>query len=629
MYTVSIPITGGLNITEREKAANELLRAKADRVMLCLPRSVDPENVKNEALKKLPEEVEYFRSKGLEVGVWISTLGHGCDARVNNSYQLIVGTEGKTHNDSFCPLDENFTAELCRYIADLGRAKPDIILLDDDYRLGARGGSVGCCCPLHLKKISKIIGRNVTREEVHKSLGGNPNPIRSAWMKANGDSLLHLAKKMRNALDEVSPEIRLGHCAVMDTWDIDGVDSITLSKAFAGKTKPILRLIGAPYWSMHADGKNLADIIELERMQAVWCENEGIEVLSEGDVFPRPRHNIPSAVLEGFDMALRADGKNDGILKYMIDYSCPADYETGYIDRHVRNMPIYKKIDEFFSGLNPCGVRVFDCMERLQNAENPEEVNGDFVLDDFNCAGSKFLCDLSVPMQYSENDVTVIFGENARYINEEMLANGAILDAVAAKILTEKGIDVGIESFGKRFIASAEYYPEEDTKVAFRSGMYGADGAICFAIKPKQGTEKITEYIGESSAVSYHYENENGQRFLVYPFVAQQARRVSMLFRCYYKQSQLQKSLSWLRKRAMDVYIPKNPDLYVQTKRNDNTMAVGLWNFFYDDVFAPQIELGEEWGSAEFLNCNGSLIGNTLTLSDIKPFGFVAVKLKK
>lgn len=629
MYKITIPITAGSHGAERDKIAAELLRAKADRVLLCSVRSIEPSEVKRAALNDLPQEIEYFRSLGLEVGVWISTLGHGCDARVNRPYQRIVGDDGSTQNDSFCPLDENFAQELCDYIADLGRTNPDLILLDDDYRLGARSGAVGCFCPLHLQAVSDIVGYAVTCEDVVKSLGGKPNSLRSAWMQANGNSLLTLAKKMRAALDEVAPHVRLGHCAVMDTWDIDGIDSVTLSKAFAGKTKPILRLIGAPYWSFPSCDTKLADVIELERMQAVWCDGADIEVLSEGDVFPRPRHNVPAAVLEDFDTALRADGRTDGILKYMIDYACPADYETGYIDRHVRHMPIYEKIDEIFGGLRPAGVRVYDCMRRLRDAEIPTEIDGNYILDDFNNAASRFLCDLSVPMQYTEPDVTVIFGENARHVPSELLQNGAVLDGIAAKILTERGFDVGVEEIDSAFAAKSEYYPDEDTTITFRSGMYGADGATCFQIVPKESALRITEFFGEHSAWSYQYENKDGQRFLVYPFDAQRVRKVSMLFRCYYKQHQFNKSLAWLRRRPADVYIPDHPDLYVQTKRNNNTLAVGLWNFFPDEIFEPQIQLGETWKSAEYLNCSGELDGNTLTLSDIPPYGFAAVRLKK
>jgi hypothetical protein len=38
-----------------------------------------------------------------------------------------------------------------------------------------------------------------------------------------------------------------------------------------------------------------------------------------------------------------------------------------------------------------------------------------------------------------------VFGEAAKYVDKNALKSGAIIDISAAKILMEKGIDVGIE----------------------------------------------------------------------------------------------------------------------------------------------------------------------------------------
>ena len=63
--------------------------------------------------------------------------------------------------------------------------------------------------------------------------------------------------------------------------------------------------------------------------------------MAEGDVYPRPRINCPASYLEGFDTAIRASGCTDGILKYGLDYTANADYETGYARFHERNTPLY------------------------------------------------------------------------------------------------------------------------------------------------------------------------------------------------------------------------------------------------------------------------------------------------
>ena len=35
----------------------------------------------------------------------------------------------------------------------------------------------------------------------------------------------------------------------MSSWDIDGTNAYELAKILAGNTKPLVRLIGAPYWA--------------------------------------------------------------------------------------------------------------------------------------------------------------------------------------------------------------------------------------------------------------------------------------------------------------------------------------------------------------------------------------------
>ena len=78
------------------------------------------------------------------------------------------------------------------------------------------------------------------------------------------------------------------------------------------------------------------------------------------DSFPRKRpspaarlrHKTPASYLELFDMALRADGTVDGILKYVMTYYLHPDYEKGYVERHCRNKGLYAAI-----GLSPFTAR--------------------------------------------------------------------------------------------------------------------------------------------------------------------------------------------------------------------------------------------------------------------------------
>ena len=190
-------------------------------------------------------------------------------------------------------------------------------------------------------------------------------------MRANKTALENYAKKMRQAVDEVNPNIRLGFCACMSSFDIDG-DAFALAKIFAGNTKPILRLIGAPYWSAgKGNASRLQTVVELVRMEATWRKYPDIELIAEGDAYPRPRLNCGANYLEGYDMALRASGEVDGILKICIDYVSNVGYEVGYLQKYLKNKPIYNDIEKHFFNKKHSGIRVMKGKRKLKQCLIP------------------------------------------------------------------------------------------------------------------------------------------------------------------------------------------------------------------------------------------------------------------
>ena len=62
-------------------------------------------------------------------------------------------------------------------------------------------------------------------------------------------------------------------------------------------------------------------------------------------------------------------------------------------------------------------------------------------------------------------------------------------------------------------------------------------------------------------------------------------------------------------------------------KKNENSMAVGLFNLFADSVLSPVVELDSEYSGIKFLNTNGKLEGNKVYLNDIPPFSFAGFEV--
>ena len=278
MYRISVPIMASNLRFEQyyDGFAKKLKAAGVHRVFLCVSQCVDSRENKERELALLKKYVPKLKEEGFEVGAWFSSLGHGgtcetaeiADKDIGITY--MVDMDGKVNTESCCPLDENFQKMFADWVQALAKTGVDVIMLDDDFRYSIRGGRYFCCCDLHKAALEKELGELFDADRMEAALTtGGPNPWRDAWMKVQGESLDDFAKMLRQALDEVNEKVRLCHCAVLSTWDAEGVDSYTLARSFAGKTKPLVRLIGAAYWAglrSFADIK-LAAVCEYERLQ--------------------------------------------------------------------------------------------------------------------------------------------------------------------------------------------------------------------------------------------------------------------------------------------------------------------------------------------------------------------------
>ena len=635
-YTVSVPL---VRFAEHyEENIREVKRLGASRVFLCPGQGFGTEAENERDYEALTRAIPIYRAAGLEVGVWISTIGHGgahpvpYPAEPEGGFTRLVGLKGQIcAEDSFCPLGPSFSGAVCRHIGRLAETGPDLIMIDDDYRLGTRGGC-GCICDRHMAELRRRLGEDIAPEDVlTKAFTGGPNRYRDTFYHLMGDTLRNFARQMRAAVDRVNPAIRFGACSCITVWDGDGVDSIELAHIMAGKTKPFLRQIGAPYWpaarwSKPAD--RLAYVIELERMQSHWCEAQGIEVLAEGDVYPRPRYMVPSAYLELFDTALRADNRLDGILKYGVDYNARPLCETGYADRAARNRTVAAEIHRRFAGKSDAGIGVCCTMKKLlgRTIEDPfREIGVSYVHADFYQPEQQLLTNCSLPISYDPSDVCAVMGENAKYIALPLPA-GLMLDVKAAQILEERGVDTGLAAAAplSEKPGLERFYAEDDVAPFALSETSGLMG---LTLKP--GAEALSEFVLAEPAVSaFRYENTDGTRFLVLGYDAEHAYGSDRFQRSYYRQNQLIRAAEWLGRKPLPAVCPGNPDLYLLCKRGASSMAVGLWNIFPDAVLTPVIALDRAYSRVEFWNASGHLEGSRVCFDrDLPAYAFAGFEV--
>lgn len=632
MYKLSVPLMSTTITKEnRQKYLSLCKEAGASRIFLALAENTIPENLK--------ENISFFKQNGFEVGVWISTIGHGfilshAEAATECEFKPIVDIDGTQRLHANCPLDKSFCDFTAKFVASLANLGPDIVMLDDDLRLSQHGPALCCACENHLNRISSILGEDITREFIKPYItSGKPNKYRNAWLQAQNESLMEFAKCIRAEVDKQTPNVTICNCTAYALWDVDGINVAEISRILAGKNKPLLRLTGAPYWATKKFKYPLAGTFEIARMLASFVKNEGLELMSEGDVYPRPRYTCPASYLELYDAATRADGGYDGILKYMFDYIAGPDFETGYIKLHNKNKPIYEKLHKMFPNGANAGVRVYVKPHNIKTADldiSPVRIYSPIPQD------AIMFSQNGIPTIYNGKGVcNSVFGENARSFDLEELSSGTILDAVSAIILSERGVDVGLKSYGKFSEQNITYLHTSNIE----NNSFITDGNVRVLdaeIKENAKPLLFSSLQDNSQPFAYRYENQNGERFLVFLFegasiyVPNERAAISGITKNYCIQEVLINSISWLGKQPLPAFCSKNPELYLICESDEGSLTVGIFNCFADPLINPDITLAEKYSRIETLNCDAVLSGNTVTLTGgLAAFSFAAIRLYK
>lgn len=627
MYKLSIPVMVTSRTFDPEAILSDLRACNADRIFLAIPPINVNEEIQAQNNKKLSEAISFFKKAGIEVGVWFWAFW----VEGNPNFMRITGVNGSRAGTFMCPLDEDFLAFMEHHLTDVAKMHPDLIQFDDDFRLSVLPCGMGCACPLHLAAAEKDLGKPMPRENLLQALfGGKKNEYRSAFLRANGDSIRNFSRRARAAVDRVDPSIRLGQCACIGTFDYDGTDSFEISRILAGSTKPFVRLIGAPYWAERQSwGNRLGDVIDLERLEASWNTDPDIEIFSEGDAYPRPRFHVPASYLELFDAALRADGGTNGILKYMIDYTSSSRYERGYIDRHIADAPMKETLSRVFTGKKDIGIRVYDAMKKIEDADlSIRPVSEGSVGDQFYSKASRMLSAEALPACYrGQGCAGITFGENARHLPDTAFEKPLILDACAARILTGSGVDVGAAAFGA-FVSPAvirDTETDEDVQVnavyPYMQEITPAAGASvrCLFVTPDE----------KAYPFCYTYENSDGQKFIVFTFDSDIANEE--IWRNYENASLLNRILTaW--GTPIPVQCAGNPDLHIIAKDGISAdgakaRAVGLFNCFADFIPNAEITIPGSWKHAEFYGCTGKLTEDGILIDRIDAYGYCFAEL--
>lgn len=649
MFSCWIPVFNKPLSKEQQKLLiEELKRAKPQKVLITFDRVLSDDALLQKECESFQTIKELCETAGLSVGAWLCpTIGYGSvhagdgDAAKNCRHIRMLRT-GYDVPGAYCPADEEFVKEFIKTLGVIVKLGVKTILFEDDFTLmgGKSCHDLGCACAHHIQEYCQRIGEQLDRDQIAAHVfSGGQNRYRDAWIAMQKDTMLCFVQKLEQAVHSLDPEVRVGLSANASSFDMEGVPIYSLAQAISGKNRPLLRLTGAPYWR-HA--MSLAANIESTRVQTYWCPPE-VELMSEGDTYPRPRSWVPGNYLEIFDMITRADGKCSMILKYMIDYNSNAKYETGYITRHLKNAPVYEEIERRFGGRRTVGIdHIFQDMSFKDRVFDEDLTPDQFPRSGYLPTGAqRFLAELSMPTVYNaDTGASFAVDENVRYLTKKQMENGVITDIIGAKRLMAQGIDVGIQALEKVAQPRAEYFRMYDDY----SLVSCPAGGVFYRVTPKPGVIIDSDFIasehggfaGVTPGISladqphfpscYRYTNANGQKFMVYTFgiesIPSNSEWTPGITKNYYRQRQLAEGAAWLG-QPLPAMSLGTPGLYILCRENEDSLSVGLWNIFPDEVIQPKIALSEEYSRIDCYHGFGRIDGKTVCLEqDIPPFGF-------
>ena len=166
-------------------------------------------------------------------------------------YRRMVSDTGVPSPSVACPLCPQWWDIFRRTYIDFARAGFQTIWIEDDFRFHNHdAGWGGCFCDEHLRTLRTLGITARDRTELIRNLNapGSVHPGRLIWMNLNRDTYIDLARRLRQAMDEIDPAIKLGlMCSGIPTHALEGRAWPDLLQALGGPDRAPVRPSGAAY----------------------------------------------------------------------------------------------------------------------------------------------------------------------------------------------------------------------------------------------------------------------------------------------------------------------------------------------------------------------------------------------
>ena len=426
--------------------------------------------------------------------------------------QRIMDCDGNV-SSALCPLDNEANTPFLEYFKTAGEiGRPDLYILEDDFNLSGHAGLAnphgGCFCPLHLKKFAEKVGRTYTAKEIggfYDRPTSENEPLRRAFAEVSRDSLVHFAKRIRATLDSFDPEKRIFLFQSAQV-DYDGDTTYGNAKALAGKTRPMVRVYGAQYFSENVP-RDLP-MVTAHMFYSMQHLPDEVEKVYEADAFPHTRfYNSTRFYLSEICAGMMAGAED--LMMFCVRTARDPLVDYAYLDMFKANRARFDAIREFRRRSALVGVRAVGSSEEkslYRTRETP-------MLDE--CA--RVLAKFGFPMTTLPSDASVLFGETAARLSEaelrDVFKGAVIVDSTAALALQARGLGSWLGCKVESAEETLEFSRSRTLPVAGArvTGVNSYDYHVLEPVVPVPGWDMKMNYVriapGERSETMIRYEN--------------------------------------------------------------------------------------------------------------------------
>ena len=568
-----------------------------------------------------------FADRDVEIGWWIvPTISGG----LHRPFQRLMDCDGHEAYAT-CPLDRRFVEDFAAKVAIVTRrAHPSVIFFEDDYTLSNHGGMnamKGYFCPLHLAEYAKRAGKSYTAAEI-AGMFRNPSEenagLRRSFAQLSRDSLAGLAAAIRQAIDTVDPSIRVCLCQ-SGFVDIDGDSTETVARAFAGKTRPMVRIFGANYFNENEPGS-----LPVALAHTFWSAQHlgtDIELIHETDPYPHTRFYNSSLYLIS-ELAGAIMAGVSGSYYYCMQYLDDPMEDDGYARRLVSERRRLETVRDLRATMRPCGVRAVYTPAEVYMVRETTKSAASGMLP----THAYFLGKMGFPMMTQEGaSVALLAGNTPNALSDDevrrLLTGGVMIDAEAAVLLSKRGFAplMGCEAvkgndslyFGHEAIRPAAGCAARGKKLYNRKMQslpyigWTPKESVLAEIKPAKGAEIWSELVafeGQTVApATVFFRNAAGGRVAVISRSLDSKPHASIY--SPRKQEMLHNLFARLAgDEPIDVTAPKTPSTWLVAAKNERELLVMAENLCGEPRSDIVLKFAPVWrgGSLSVLQPDGT-----------------------